>query len=247
MKLPNWFKIVWWIILLLLTGTILFNRYEAIIAGKSELADVFIFLIFVALMLVPIFSEIEFFGLKLKKEIDELKTDLKVKFGDIKNEIRNSQSQTLNQTIQAYGQYGPPPPDSKLPELEGEIERIVKAKLHEHGVLMEQPHLASRIEVHEDNLLMFKVRFNLENELRRIWEQRFDERSIDQKYRHQPTLRIIQDLTKYEIIDNNFYGVLREILSICNYAIHGDKVTENQVAFVAKNAKFMLDYLREVK
>jgi hypothetical protein len=60
-------------------------------------------------------------------------------------------------------------------------------------------------------------------------------------------MRIIQDLTKYEIIDKNFYGIFREILSICNYAIHGEKVTDNQVNFVSKNAKVVLDYLRETK
>lgn len=247
MKLPNWFKIIWWIILLLLTGLILLKRLDSITTGNSVPADIFIFLIFVALMLVPIFSEIEFFGVKLKKEIDDLKTDIKLKFGDIKNEIRNSQSQVLNQTIQAYGQFGPPPPDSKLPELEVEIDRIVKAKLQEHGVLADQPRLASRIDVPDENVLMFKVRFNLENELRRIWEQRFEEKYHDQRSRPQPIMRIIQDLTKFEIIDNNFYGVLREILSICNYAIHGEKVTDNQANFVAKNAKYMLDYLRDVK
>jgi len=246
MKLPNWFKITWWIILLLLTGTILFKRYEAITTGQSVPADVFVFLIFVALMLVPIFSEIEFFGLKLKKEIDELKADISLKFGDIKNEIRTSQNQTLNQTIQAYGQYGPPPPDSKLPELEEEIDRIVKAKLQEHGVIIDQP-LASRIDVPDDNLTMFKVRYNIETQLRRIWENRFDEKAFDPRFRHQPTMRIIQDLTKFEIIDNNFYGILREILSICNYAIHGEQVTDKQVSFVSKNAKFVLDYLRETK
>jgi hypothetical protein len=246
MKLPNWFKITWWIILLLLTGTILFKRYDAITTGQSVPADVFVFLIFVALMLVPIFSEIEFFGLKLKKEIEELKADINLKFGDIKNEIRTSQNQTLNQTIQAYGQYGPPPPDSKLPELEEEIDRIVKAKLQEHGVIIDQP-LASRIDVPDDNLTMFKVRYNIETQLRRIWENRFDEKAFDPRFRHQPTMRIIQDLTKFEIIDNNFYGILREILSICNYAIHGEQVTDKQVNFVSKNAKFVLDYLRETK
>lgn len=246
MKLPNWFKITWWIILLLLTGIVLYKRYEAITTGESVPADIFILLIFIALMLVPIFSEIEFFGLKLKKEIEDLKTDIKIKFGDIKNEIRNSQNQTLNQTIQAYGQYGPPPPDSKLPELEEEIDRLVKTKLEEHGIFIDQP-LTSRIDVPDDNLTMFKVRYNLETELRRIWEQRFDEKAFDQKYRHQPVMKIIQDLTKFEIIDNNFYGILREILSICNYAIHGERVTDNQVHFVAKNARYVLDYLREVK
>lgn len=246
MKLPNWFKVGWWVILLLLTGFILYKRYQAISTGQSVSADVFIFLIFVALMLVPIFSEIEFFGLKLKREIEELKTDISVKFGDIKNEIRNSQTQTLNQTIQAYGQYGPPPPDSKLPELEEEIDKIVKAKLQEHGVIIEQP-LASEIIVPEDNLAMFKVRYNVETQLRRIWENRFNEKTFDERSRHQPIIRIIQDLTKYEIINSDFSGILREILSICNYAIHGEQVTENQVNFVSKNAKLVLDYLGETK
>lgn len=229
-----------------MTGIILFKRYEAITTGQFVPADVFVFLIFVALMLVPIFSEIEFFGLKLKREIEELKTDIKIKFGDIKNEIRNTQTQTLNQTIQAYGQYGPPPPDSKLPELEEEIDRIVKTKLQEHGIIIDQS-LVSRIEVPEDNLTLFKVRYNIETQLRRIWENRFDEKALDQRVRHQPIMRIIQDLTKYEIIDNNFYGILREILSICNYAIHGEEVTDKQVNFVSKNAKIVLDYLRETK
>jgi hypothetical protein len=53
MKLPNWFKIGWWVILLGLTGVILFKRFEAISSGQSVPADVFVFLIFVALMLVP--------------------------------------------------------------------------------------------------------------------------------------------------------------------------------------------------
>lgn len=246
MKLPNWFKIIWWIILLLLTGTILLKRYEAITTGQSVPADVFVFLIFVSLMLVPIFSEIEFLGLKFKREIEELKADIKIKFGDIKNEIRNTQAQTLNQTIQAYGQYGPPPPDSKLPELEEEIDRIVKSKLQEHGVIIDKP-LASSIDVLEDNITMFKVRYNIETQLRRIWENRFDEKYFDQRFRYQSIMRIIQDLTKYEIIDNKFYVILREILSICNYAIHGKEVTDNQVNFVSKNAKVVLDYLRDIK
>lgn len=243
MKLPNWFKIIWWIALIGLTGIILFNRFDDIISGQSVPFDIFIFLIFVALMLVPIFSEIEFFGIKLKKEIEELKQDISIKLGDIKNEIRNSQTQTVHQTVQTFG---PPPPDNKLPELQDEIERILSVKLKEHGVAPDIK-IAGRIDVPQDNLLMFQVRYNIEKQLRRIWEQRFDSGDFDPRLRHQPVTRIIQDLAKFEIIDNNFYGILREILSICNYAIHGEEVTENQVSFVTKNAKQILDYLSQVK
>jgi hypothetical protein len=243
MKLPNWFKITWWILLLGLTGFILFERFDAIATGQSVPVDVFIFLIFVALMLVPIFSEIEFFGIKLKKEIEDLKHDLNIKLGDIRNEIKATQTQTVNQTVQTFG---PPPPDNKLPELQDEIERILSAKLKDHGVTTDFK-LVGRIDVPEDNLLMFQVRFNIEKQLRQIWEKRFENENMDLKFRHQPVIKIIQDLTKYEIIDNNFYGVLREILSICNYAIHGESVTENQVSFVINNAKQILDYLSQVK
>lgn len=244
MKFPNWFKITWWIILLILTGTILLKRLDAITSGQSVPADVFIFLIFVALMLVPIFAQIELFGIKLKKDIEELKQDISIKLGDIKNDIRNTQTQTLHQTIQQG--YGPPPPDNKLPELENEIDRIVKAKLIEHGVTVDE-HLVSRIDVPDDNLQMFKVRYSLENQLRRIWEQRFEKEGFDTRFKYQPIMKIIQDLTKFEIIDSNFYGILREILSICNYAIHGESVTDKQVKFVTKNAKQVLDYLSQVK
>lgn len=243
MKLPNWFKILWWIILLGLTAKILYKRFDAIVTGQSVPADIFIFLLFVALMLVPIFSEIEFFGIKFKKEIEDLRQDISMKLGDIKNEIRNTQTQTVNQTIQGFG---PPPPDNKLPELENEIDRIVKAKLREHGVSI-APSLTIQADVPENNLQMFKIRYNIENELRRIWQNRFENDEPNDRWKYQSVMKIIQDLTKFEIIDNNFYHILREILSICNYAIHGENVTDNQVSFVKKNAKQVLEYLSQVK
>lgn len=242
MKLPNWFKILWWVLLLILTGAILYTRLEAITSGLSVPADVFIFLIFVALMLVPIFSEIEFFGMKFKRELDELKHDIALKIGDIKNDIRNTQSQTVNATFQGYG---PPPPDNKLPELEKEIDRIVKSKLKEHGIDVEET-LKEAIEVPNDNLQLFKVRFNIEKRLRIIWERRFENQQSDYRFKHQPVIKIIQELSKYEIIDGNFHGILREILSICNYAIHGEEVTDNQVKFVMKNSKQVIEYLNQI-
>lgn len=244
MKLPNWFKILWWIILLIFTGIILYTRYDAITTGQSVPADIFIFLIFIVLMLVPIFSEIELFGIKLKKEIENLKDDINIKFGDIKNEIRNSQTQTVNTTFQGFG---PPPPDNKLPELENKILRIVNTKLQELGVQPETK-LAGSIDVPDNNMLMFQVRYNIENELRKIYKQRFNKKDLDYKYRpNQSASIILQDLTRYGIIENNFFLILWDVLSICNYAIHGRSVTDDKVSFVRKNARRVIDYLKQVK
>lgn len=246
MKLPNWFKIAWWTLLLLLTGFILYKRFDAITNGNSVPADVFIFLVFVALILVPIFSEFEFLGLKLKQQIDDLKTEVKITMGDLKNElkneIRNSQTQTLHQTF-SYGQYGPPPPDSKIPELESEIERVLKSKLQEHGISVDNDDI---LNVPNNNLKLFKVRYKIETELRRIWEQRFMNEDIEYNKRRQPLLRNVQDLIEYQIIGKDFYGILREILSICNYAIHGEKVSDKQVDFVVNNANEILSYLKGI-
>ncbi len=243
MKLPNWFKITWWVVLLIISGTILLQRYSDITTGRSVLVDAFIFLVFVALMLLPIFSEIEFFGIKLKKGIDELKDEIRIKFGDIQNEIRNNQTQTLNATFQGFG---PPPPDNTLPELEAKIVRILKTKLAEHG-LSEGPPIEAGVEVPDNNIQMFKVRYSIETELRKIWERRFEIADLDDNKRHTPITKILQDLLAYEMIDRNFYGILREILSICNYGIHGENISDKQVAFVTKNAKQVIDYLNSQK
>lgn len=99
----------------------------------------------------------------------------------------------------------------------------------------------------DENLELFKVRYNLEKQVRRIWEGRFFNEEFFSRSRRQPVLRIIQDLVKYEVIDNNFYNILREILSICNYAIHGESVTDKQISFVKKNSPQVLDYLLQTK
>lgn len=241
MKVPNWFKIIWWILLIILSGIIVGFRIDEIITGQSVPADVFIFILFIALMLVPIFSEISIFGVKLKKEIDDLKTNIDIKFGELKTDIRNTQTQTLYQTIQTLP---PPPPDNKLPELEKQIEKIVKEKFSAQEIYEKK--ISSRIDVPEDNLILFKTRYNIEVELRRIWEGRLS-REFDISKRPLSINRQIQDLVKFEIITDNLYGILREILAICNYGIHGEQVSARQRSFVAKNAKKIIDYLREVK
>ncbi|MEP0712972.1 MULTISPECIES: hypothetical protein [Bacteroidota] len=243
MKISNTFKITWWILLLLILVILIGFRFEDIINGTAKSFDIFLFIIFIALMLAPIFAEIELFGIKLKQEIEDLKNDINLKFGDIKNEIRVSQRQIVNTTFQGFG---PPPPDNKLPELEFEIDRILKERLKQHGIDSYQPY-ETKMDVPVNNLQMFKVRYNIETQLRRIWENRFDNGEFNGRIKHQPLMRIIEDLTKFEILDRNFYGILREILSICNYAIHGESVTDSQAGFVIKNSQQVLEYLMQTK
>jgi hypothetical protein len=236
MKFPNWFKISWWILLIIATTIGLYLRFNSIKNGESVPFDVFLFLIWAALMLVPIFSEIEFLGIKLKKEIEDLKSQLNIKFGDLKNEIKLNQSQNLTANIG----YGPPPPDNRIAEIQKQLDILVKGKVK---------HWDSPVsfDVPKENVDLFKVRFNIEKEINRIWIGRFDG-EVDQYWKRKiPMYRQIQDLQKYEIIDGNMGGLLRDMLAICNYGIHGEDISKSQVDFVIDYSEKVVNYLKEIK
>jgi hypothetical protein len=66
MKLPNWFKIAWWCLLTLGVTWVLYKRYPELIAGHAAPVDIFVFAIWVALMLVPLFQESQFLRLQIQ-------------------------------------------------------------------------------------------------------------------------------------------------------------------------------------
>lgn len=86
MKVPNWFRIVWWAVLLVLIGSILYARRDDLLTGHAVPADVLIFLVWVGLFLMPLFQEVNLFGLKLKQEIQELKKEVT----NLRTEFRNT-------------------------------------------------------------------------------------------------------------------------------------------------------------
>ncbi len=108
MKLPNWFKIIWWISLLITISYFLYSRRLNLISGTATTADIFIFLIWVALCLLPLFEELSFFGVTLKKEVEKLKSDISTQstqIDSLKADIRNTVN--LHVTMPTAGQITP--------------------------------------------------------------------------------------------------------------------------------------------
>lgn len=242
MKFSNTFKIIWWIILILIIGILFYWRLEDIKNGESTPIDILILLILISLLLVPIFAEINIFGIKLKQEIEELKTQMKIQIGDLKNEIRNSQVQTIHQNINGFG---PPPEDQEIPKLDAKVEKILKAKLKEYN--LEDIEASAPLNVPQDNLMMFQVRYNIENELRRIWINNFDTFEYVPTNRKVPLFQVLRDLTESKIIDKQLFYILREIISVCNYAIHGEEISHSQTDFVKKNAEEIIHILMDIE
>jgi len=76
MKFPNWFRILWWVVLLIALTAFLTQRYSDLIAGRAVAADIVVFLIWVGLALAPVFQEVQLFGLKLKQEVQAIRDKL---------------------------------------------------------------------------------------------------------------------------------------------------------------------------
>jgi alkyl hydroperoxide reductase subunit AhpC len=70
MKLPNWFRILWWFLLTAGLTWVLYRRYPDLVAGHAAAVDVFVFAVWVALILVPLFHEVSFSGVKFWRKYD---------------------------------------------------------------------------------------------------------------------------------------------------------------------------------
>lgn len=232
MKLPNGFKIFWWILLLGLTSTILGMRFHDITYGKSVLFDVFVFLIWIALMLVPIFQEISFFGIELKQSIE----DLKGQINEVKNEIHNKI--TFNPIINLT-----PTSDSKIQELEQKYSILLDEILASKGKQADTVN-TTFLDVPEMHQFLFATRYRIENELRRIWENSIGDFELR---RSTPLIKLLRDLIENNIVSNNIYGPLREVIAISNFGIHGEEITDNQFAFVKDIAPKLIATLEEIK
>src|SRR6266567_6725308 len=90
MKLPNWFKVIWWFALIALLTAFLYHRYPVLVTGKAAVADIVVFVIWVALLLAPLFNEVSLLGITLKQELDELRGFISTQVADIRSEVRNA-------------------------------------------------------------------------------------------------------------------------------------------------------------
>jgi hypothetical protein len=86
MKFSDWFKIPWWFLLTASLTWLLYNKYPDLIAGHAAPVDVFFFAVWVALMLVPLFQEVSFLGVRFKQQVEELKSFVATQIGEIRSE-----------------------------------------------------------------------------------------------------------------------------------------------------------------
>lgn len=204
----------WWYICLLLVSTFYVWVHRFTIYQTPEItAQNIIFVLWLALLAVPLFSEIEIGSVKLKREIEQTRSEVKESIGDLKNqivELRVSNSQTL-----VVNNSQPLPSKDELEELEKEA---VKTEYIPQDVDTSIP---------EDNVYLFKVRYALEKEMGALCD------SMDYKG-HRTMPGMVQFLKEYGVISQKMASLIQQTNTIANRGVHGEIVPDNYMQFVRR-------------
>jgi len=93
------FRTIWWVVVLVFFSLITLEIWTPILGFgdfryiKSNI--IIVFLVWIALLLWPLFKEINLFGFSLKKEIDSLKSEVKEQRLEFREQIVNLKSDRL--------------------------------------------------------------------------------------------------------------------------------------------------------
>lgn len=238
---PKWAKVVWWLLLLVALTTLLARyRLSAIASADPTPFDIVAFLVWIALLLAPLVSELSVFGLTLKAEVEKLKAEVRDDLAGLRAEIhtvldvRNTQSTTI--------QLPAPASDATLSALE---ERIVSAfgeALRERDTATQKS--PATIEVPPEAQALFAVRYAVEREIRRI----ADVRDLDRfRGRPVPVTRLVASLADHGFLAPDVASAVRETYLITSRAIHADELTPAQVTFVRDIGGDLVETLRRIE
>lgn len=222
----SYIKRKWWYLVLLLASSVYVFYYrnnENILQLKEFNAMNLIFVLWLMLLIFPLFSEMEFLGIKLKKEVEEAKkeikdglTDLRIQLMDFK--ITNSATNNIN--------IGSVLPSEKvLNDLKEEVQND-----NENDIEQQNYDTFNKIEldVSEQSVFLFSVRLSLEKSLAELCDKT-DYNDI--KYRR--TIRgMMEHLVQVELIPRKMIDPIYEIIKICNRGIHGEIVSEQYINFI---------------
>lgn len=236
MKLPNWFRIGWWLALLGIITRFLYLRRPDLVAGHASPADVIVFLVWIGLALAPVFEEVDILGLRFRQRLEEIKDDLGALRAEIKNvvDVRNNYSPTITLFPQI--------PIERLDELAEDIKRRTQERLGVKTV-PEPPSRPNGPDVPEHLQFLFNARFSLEREIRRLYQSRVVH---DSGKKYLPLSQMTRALLQAEVIDKDSAIAAEELYRLASRAIHGEEIQQQQVKFAYDVAGWLLAELKDV-
>ena len=203
-----------WYSFLLLISSLYIWKYRFEINQFKELdAKNLIFILWIFLLVFPLFSELEILGVKVKKEVEKATEEVKESLKSIQSQITQLQ---LNNSVsnKISIENAPLPSEKRLEEMQ-------------KGVL-NSPKKIPDFKIDESQkkaLFLFEVRLEIEMSLREICE----------KIGHPgilASLKMLQVIKNEGLIDNKTEELILEVQKIANRGIHGEIVSDEYIAFV---------------
>jgi hypothetical protein len=235
MKLPEWFKwlrLALWLAIIAFFSWLLSQRVTHILDGTATNTDIMILLIWVALLTAVIFQEVDFFGVRLRREIENVKNEFEKQIVSLKSEIKQ------NQTVNVYP---PPSPDSQLPEIRRLAEATLKGEL-EKLVVKQTP--TPDATVPNDVLNLFTVRYSIESELKRLTDLCWQ--SEDKTFYPRTVIQKLEFLVKMNVIHPNLARILKEMYAQSSAAVHGEQISEQATQWIMHDAASTVQVLKGI-
>jgi hypothetical protein len=171
-----------------------------------------ILLLWIALLLAPLFQEVNLFGLQLKRSIESLREQ-------VQNLMFTVQSQTQSVSVHNYPV---PPSDSEISKRRSEAEKVLGA-----GFSVRPLQDDSLPQDPEANYF-FNLRRNIELELKRIDSSRF---GLSWDYQRFSLFPSMQRLLQAELLPPSLAAAMKDVYAICTAAMHGGELSPKQLAY----------------
>lgn len=218
----GYIKRKWWYLLLLIGSTcfVCFNGQTILESDFEKFTPItLVFILWLALLLLPLFSEMEFLGIKLKKEVEEVKTEVKERLSDIKMQMLDLKINTSFANNIQIGSAQPLASEKELDDLKQEVLEIRKQNNYTEIQNVDYG-------VSKQTIQLFQTRLALEKVLREICERIGCKAGLG----YGPMLR---ELSKRELIHGKLLDLTHQIINITNRGIHGEIVSQEYIDFIS--------------
>ena len=211
----------WYIVLLLVSSMYVWSYRNDIYKLTEFNTTNLIFIIWIILLMLPLFSEMEFLGVKIKKEVKKETEEIRELINKIQLQVNQLQlSNSIANNIN-LGNVTLPSKD-KLEEL---LRKVTELQNSYPNTNIKNDDLIYKGE--DSNLYLFRVRLSIETFLREMCEKI--------GYTDRMTIvKMMQILNHLEIIDAITCDLITQVNRISNRGVHGEIVSKEYLDFVKK-------------
>lgn len=225
-------KKYWYIILLGFSSLYVVEHRLEIYELKEFNAVNLIFILWLILLLLPLFSEMEFLGVKIKKEVQKETEEVKETLKNIQIQVNNLQ---LTNSVANNFSFN----NSTLPS-EQKLEELLQkvTELQSTYPKSDETSNNSLFKSEDKNVYLFKVRLDIERCLHEMCEKIGNNEIM-------PLIKMARLLNQLQIIDGMTCDLIIQVIRIANRGVHGEIVSEEYIEFVEKTYPEIMRKLKD--